>query len=207
LYALAVLPLLVVPLLYYYPLDSPAHIVGFTALMRWAGKCTIPLLLLLIAGLVRCPPPARQEQLPMRAALLCALTLFCGGGVMGFMIQGSNTVIPAHYHGSIVGVTLAYMGIVYLVLPRLGYPLALPRAAQWQPYVYGIGQVMHITALAWSGGHGVKRKTVGALQGLDSWPEVIGMGLMGLGGLVAVTGGVMFLVVVLAALARRGHPG
>ena len=123
---------------------------------------------------------------------------------MGFMIRGSNTVIPAHYHGSIVGVTLAYMGVVYLLLPRLGRPLTMLRAAYWQPYVYGIGQVMHITALAWTGGHGVQRKTAGAAQGLQGVQEVVGMGLMGLGGLVAVIGGVMFLVVVLAALLRGG---
>ena len=63
---------------------------------------------------------------------------------------------------------------------------------------------MHITALAWTGGHGVQRKTAGAAQGLQGVQEVVGMGLMGLGGLVAVIGGVMFLVVVLAALLRRG---
>ena len=45
------------------------------------------------------------------------------GGLIGFLISGSNVTIPAHYHGSIVGVTLALMGVCYLLLPKLGYPL------------------------------------------------------------------------------------
>ena len=205
LFTLTVLPLAAVPWINGFPVSSPEHIVTFTDLMRYGGMASIPLLLLVIASLGRTGvlPPAQR---PLRAALICALTLFAGGGIMGFMIRGSNTVIPAHYHGSIVGVTLAYMGIVYLLLPRVGRPLTMLRAAYWQPYVYGIGQVMHITALAWTGGHGVQRKTAGAAQGLQGLQEVVGMGLMGLGGLVAVIGGVMFLVVVLAALLRGRDP-
>jgi hypothetical protein len=207
LYALCALPLLAVPWLYRFPVDSREHILGFTALMRYGGAACIPMLLLIAASLGREQPPAPVAR-PLRAALICALALFAGGGVMGFMIQGSNTVIPAHYHGSIVGVTVAYMGVVYLLLPALGRPITLPQLAAWQPYVYGIGQVLHVTALAWTGGHGVKRKTAGAAQGLDSVQEIVGMGLMGLGGLVAVTGGILFLVVVLAALLHRDRdPG
>jgi hypothetical protein len=203
LFTLTVLPLAAVPWINSFPVHSREHILNFTALMRYGGTASIPLLLLAIASLKRRGPLAASQR-PLRAALICSLSLFAGGGVMGFMIRGSNTVIPAHYHGSIVGVTLAYMGVVYLLLPRLGRPLTMLRTAYWQPYVYGIGQVMHITALAWTGGHGVKRKTAGAAQGLHSLQEIIGMGLMGLGGMVAVIGGVMFLVVVLAAL-RRGR--
>jgi hypothetical protein len=206
LFVLAVAPLGAVPLLYRFAIESREHILGFTSLMRYGGMASIPLLLLVAAGLAPRVPLAAGER-PLRAALLCSLSLFAGGGIMGFMIRGSNTVIPAHYHGSIVGVTLAYMGVVYLLLPRLGRPLTMPRAASWQPYVYGIGQVMHITALAWTGGHGVKRKTAGTAQGLDSLQEVVGMGLMGLGGLIAVCGGLMFLVIVIAALrAPRRQP-
>ncbi|MBP8924517.1 MAG: cbb3-type cytochrome c oxidase subunit I [Pseudomonadales bacterium] len=205
LFALVVLPLLAVPLLYRFPIESREHILGFTTLMRYGGTASIPLLLLVIAGLGQRVALTPEER-PLRAALICSLSLFAGGGIMGFMIRGSNTVIPAHYHGSIVGVTLAYMGVVYLLLPRLGRPLTMPRTAFWQPYVYGIGQVMHITALAWTGGHGVQRKTAGAAQGLESVQQIVGMGLMGLGGLVAVIGGLMFLVVVIAALRSTAPP-
>ena len=70
--------------------------------------------------------------------------------------------------------------------------------------IYGVGQLLHIVGLVWSGGYGVQRKVAGADQVLRSAGEVWGMGLMGLGGLVAIVGGIMFLVIVLRAL-RRQH--
>jgi hypothetical protein len=88
--------------------------------------------------------------------------------------------IPAHYHGCIVGVTLALMGLVYHLLPRLGYRAPQGRLAVGQPWLYALGQLMHITGLVWSGGYGVQRKVAGAEQVLRSPGEVFGMGLMGL---------------------------
>jgi len=92
------------------------------------------------------------------------------------------------------------MGLVYHLLPRLGYGTPTSRTAALQPWVYGSGQLMHIVGLVWSGGYGVQRKVAGAEQVLRSTSEVAGMGLMGLGGLVAVVGGVLFIVVVVRTL-------
>ena len=72
-----------------------------------------------------------------------------------------------------------------------------------QPYLYGIGQLMHIIGLMWSGGYGVQRKVAGTEQVLRSTGEIMGMGLMGLGGLVAILGGLSFLVVVGSAMRNR----
>src|SRR3546814_7772685 len=68
------------------------------------------------------------------------------------------------------------------------------------PTVYGAGQLLHIVGLVWSGGYGVQRKVAGAEQSLRSISEVAGMGLMGLGGLIAIIGGLLFVVVVAKAL-------
>ena len=116
------------------------------------------------------------------------------------LISGVNTIIPAHYHGSIVGVTLAFMGLTYLLLPQLGFRAPSGRLATLQPYLYAGGQLLHITGLAWSGALGIQRKTAGAAQGLHGAPEIAAMGLMGLGGLVAIIGGFLFLVVALRAM-------
>ena len=59
---------------------------------------------------------------------------------------------------------------------------------------------MHILGLAWSGGYGVKRKTAGAAQELDRLPEVLGMGMMGLGGLISIIGGGLFLWIMIKIL-------
>ena len=69
-----------------------------------------------------------------------------------------------------------------------------------QPYLYGAGQLMHIVGLVWSGGYGVQRKVAGAEQVLHAPGEVFGMGLMGAGGLIALVGGLLFVVVVLRAM-------
>jgi heme/copper-type cytochrome/quinol oxidase subunit 1 len=97
------------------------------------------------------------------------------------------------------------MGAAYALLPRLG--LGRPgRLAVWQPVLYGAGQLMHIVGLVWSGGYGVQRKVAGADQVLRTPQEVAGMGLMGLGGLIAIVGGLLFVVVVLRAM-RHGRAG
>lgn len=205
LFALGFAPTLLTPAIYLsYDVIAPDHSVAFLLLMKYGGGlAAVPLGLAVVLGVVkgmRGPSGPRA----LRGALVFSVLLFGIGGVIGFMISGSNVTVPAHYHGSIVAVTLAYMGLTYHLLPRLGFRRPVGRMVNWQPIVYGGGQLMHVLGLAWSGGYGVQRKTAGAAQGLDSIPEVIGMGMMGLGGLIAIIGGVMFLVVVF--LAMRPEP-
>jgi heme/copper-type cytochrome/quinol oxidase subunit 1 len=92
------------------------------------------------------------------------------------------------------------MGLVYYLLPQLGYATPSGRLATWQPVFYGTGQLMHIAGLVWSGGYGVQRKMTGAEQVLRTSGEIAGMGLMGLGGLIAIIGGLLFVVVVIRAV-------
>jgi len=171
--------------------------------MRFGGGLAIaPLALAVLLALA----PLRQlaaERRPLRAALLASMLLFVAGGVIGLTISGSNVKIPAHYHGCIVGVTLALMGLVFHLLPQLGYRAPAGRLAVLQPWLYGVGQLLHIVGLVWSGGYGVQRKVAGAEQVLRSTAEVAGMGLMGLGGLLAICGGLLFVVVVARAMRRQ----
>jgi len=70
-----------------------------------------------------------------------------------------------------------------------------------QIWLYAAGQLAHVAGLAWSGGYGVQRK-VGAEQVLRSVEQTLAMGMMGLGRLVAVAGGMLFLVLALHAILR-----
>ncbi len=195
------------PLIYYsHPVSSAEHIRLFTWLMAYGGSLApVPLGLAVLYGLLR-STPASGAQRPLRSALWASMVLFGIGGGIGFMIQGSNVTIPAHYHGSIVGVTLAFMGLTYELLPRLGYASPNVRLATLQPYVYGGGQLLHVLGLAWSGGYGVQRKVAGTEQALDGMEKIVAMGLMGFGGLIAIVGGFIFLVVVLVAMTRKTQP-
>lgn len=179
---------------------DPIHITEFTLLMKYGGLFSVPLGLVIGWGFLTSKLDKNDENKAAKAALLTSIILFATGGVIGFLIHGVNVVIPAHYHGSIVGVTLAFMGVAYYLLPKFGYKKPVWKMAHSQPYVYAGGQLMHVLGLAWSGGYGVQRKTAGSAQGLDSLPEVIGMGMMGLGGLISIIGGIMFLIVMLKSM-------
>ncbi|HET9033385.1 MAG TPA: cbb3-type cytochrome c oxidase subunit I [Dokdonella sp.] len=174
------------------------------AMRLGGGVSIVPIGLAVVVGLLRSTRSRQPGHDALRSALVASMILFAAGGVIGVFISGSNVKIPAHYHGCIVGVTLALMGLVYLLLPKLGYQTPQGRLARWQPILYGSGQLMHIIGLVWSGGYGVQRKVAGVEQVLHSRAEIAGMGLMGLGGLIAIIGGLMFVIVVWKSL--RGSP-
>jgi hypothetical protein len=55
--------------------------------------------------------------------------------------------------------------------------------------------------LAWLGGYdNLQGKTAGAAQGLHDLPENLGLALVGLGGLIVVIGGLLFLAVAIRAI-------
>ncbi|MGZ5206465.1 MAG: cbb3-type cytochrome c oxidase subunit I, partial [Caldimonas sp.] len=209
-FALALAAVFVTPVAYLaHDIASVEHRNLLTLAMRFGGGVTIvPVGLAVVSGLARTPASLRRASAaaaPLRAALLASVLLFASGGVIGIFIAGSNVRIPAHYHGCIVGVTLALMGLVYHLLPRLGYGTPQGRLATLQPALYGVGQLMHIVGLVWSGGYGVQRKVAGAEQVLHSPGEVAGMALMGLGGAIAIAGGLAFVAVLIRAL-RQAAP-
>jgi hypothetical protein len=103
-----------------FDIYTAEHRAAFTDLMIYGGLTTLPFGLFLAWVFVKGWSTLADYTLH-RTILLCSALLFLTGGVIGFMIEGVNVVIPAHYHGSIVGVTLAFMGMAYLLMPYLGY--------------------------------------------------------------------------------------
>jgi len=204
LFAWGLLAVFVTPLIYLgHDVASAEHRLLFTWQMEFGGSLASLLIGAAVLHGILTGGPAPVGARAERAALLSSLLLFGMGGLIGFMIKGSNVTVPAHYHGCIVGVTLAFMGMTYHLLPRLGYQAVTQRLAVWQAWIYGGGQLLHILGLAWSGGYGVQRKTAGAAQELHSVQQIAGMGLMGAGGLIAIIGGLLFLVVVFRAMHKR----
>jgi len=197
--ALGFAPVLGVPWLYWRDaVGSASHLIGFTRFMEYGGGIAalpIGLMIVLAAAKSRATPFSAEAS-----ALLMSIALFATGGVIGYLIRGANVTIPAHYHGSIVGVTIAFMGIVYFLLPRLGFDKPMTRLARWQPVIYGTGQFLHVSGLAWAGGYGIQRKTAGVAQGLHSLREVAAMTMMGIGGVTSVLGGFLFLLVAIGAI-------
>lgn len=200
-------PVLLTPVIYaLYDTVSSESRLAFTRLMQYGGGiAAVPMMLVLIYSMLG-GRDTRDDARPVYNCLKMSLTLFAAGGLISLFISGVNTIIPAHYHGSIVGVTLALMGLAYVLLPRLGYQPVKGRLASIQPWVYGVGQLLHIIGLAASGAMGIQRKTAGAAQALDTVQAKLAMGVMGIGGLLAVIGGILFVWVMLTSFWRGKNP-
>jgi cytochrome c oxidase subunit 1 len=208
-FAVALASVFVTPLAYLmHDVGTVEHRDMHTWAMRFGGGVAIVPLALAVAVALRASRGRvlGAAQRPLRAALLASMLLFVAGGLIGLTIGGSNVKIPAHYHGCIVGVTLALMGLTFHLLPALGHAPVQGRLALVQPWLYGGGQLLHIVGLVWSGGYGVQRKIAGSEQVLRSTGEIAGMGLMGLGGLIAVIGGLLFVIVVIRAMWQGARP-
>ena len=66
-------------------------------------------------------------------AVSVALTLL--GFLLGAAIRGSNTIVPAHYHAAVGGVTVSFMSAALVLLGAVSAsaPRARRRAAGVQP--------------------------------------------------------------------------
>lgn len=164
----------------------------------------LPALLVAIPAMVAALSSSRRSGLPWSdpafLSLALSITVFSTGGTMGFFIDGADTRTPAHYHAMIAGVNLACMGLLLrIVLPRLSSPPRPGKRLRWQIAMFGLGQFAACIGLFWAGGYGAPRKVAaGSYQLLDS--AAAGMYLNGIGALVAVIGGIMFVLTVLATL-------
>jgi cytochrome c oxidase subunit I len=134
-------------------------------------------------------------------------------GVMSLNMLIHNTLfVVGHFHATVVsGTTLAFMGISYYLLPLLSQrKLAAPRMAQWQPYVFGGGVAILTLAMLQAGRLGVPRRVAdldysGAQLGVtlfQTGPTPAVMLLVSLGAVIAVTGGIMFVWVMVATLLK-----
>lgn len=174
--------------------------VTFTGL----GGPTLPLALLLALAIRRAPRPLPWGSPLFSGTVLC-LALFGVGGLMGVAGFNQDTRVPAHYHGMVGAVTLAYMGLAPTLLELTGRRPWKPPLTRLQPYLYGLGLVGIMIGLHWAGGRGAPRKTIGF-----SWADaqaLVAMNLMGLGSVLAIAGGLAFLVNVGWPLLRRPARG
>jgi hypothetical protein len=145
----AIIPL--VPIHFMYNIDSPEFIRFCTEHMRYAGGIVASLMLLsTIAEILYANRPSK-----FLFGIYFSILLFTLGGIIGILISEVNVTIPAHYHGSIVGITIALMTMIYWIINLSDQEI---KFAKTQITTYSIGQILHIGGLALSGGYGVLRK-------------------------------------------------
>lgn len=203
LFGILLLPWLVAPLLPAAGAWTTTYREGFTLLMQLG---IFPVVLVFVVILGRGLRSAGNWRDPRYTGLVASVVLTLFGFVMGALIRGSNTMIPAHYHASIGAVTVAFMASAYLMLERLGAPLPMGRLqklAGWQPALFGAGQTVFALGFGLAGAYGMQRKAYGAEQAERGLAETLGLFVMGIGGFVAIAGGLLFLGLVTTACMRR----
>ena len=151
---------------------------------------------------------------PGFAALVVSMFLFGWiGGVTGVtigteqinMVAHNTMRVPGHFHATVVaGTTLAFMGLTYYVIPLIfRRELVLKSWAKWQPYIFGFGMALVSIGMIVSGIQGIPRRHWDiTFVNPTAVPGTVNLSLavMGVGALIAVVGGAMFLIVVLASV-------
>ncbi len=210
LFAVLTVPLLAAPLVALGGTTHAANRELFTDLMRWgifpAVLAYLALCLRALARATRSGRLPRGWRTPEVIGFATSAALTVTGFLMGALIRGANTVVPAHYHASIGAVTVAYMTVSYPLLRamRMRLPAGrLGRLVEWQPAIFGFGQVVFALGFGLAGANGMARKVYGAEQHVRTAGEWLGLGIMGVGGVAAIAGGILFLAVVVRAWLAR----
>lgn len=201
LFGAILVPWLISPLFALEGTASPAYRSGHTHLMQWGLFPVVSIFLVLCLGsLARAWRSGRMSvrslSEPRLAAFAVSAGLTVAGFLLGALIRGSTTMVPAHYHASVGAVTVAFMAATPSLLGALGSSAAdvrVRRLAGLQPLVYGAGMALFAAGFALAGAHGMGRKAYGAEQAARTWAESLGLTVMGLGGFVAAAGGILFL--------------
>lgn len=144
---------------------------------------------------------------------LCLSVVVFGfvGGITGVTfgteqinIIAHNTLrIPGHFHATVVsGTAMAFMGITYYVIPMIfRRKVAFYGMARWQPYVFAIGMLIFALSMTFAGTFGVPRRHyditfTGAPFVVEYSPAAsLMIAIMAIGGLIAATGGGMYILI------------
>ncbi|NEZ02674.1 cytochrome C oxidase subunit I [Wenzhouxiangella sp. XN201] len=138
------------------------------------------------------------------------------GGISG-VVMGSeqinflihNTIyVPGHFHATVVlGTTLAFMAMSLWLVPVLfRRKLFMPGLAKWQPWLFGIGTALQTFFMMGAGTLGVSRRhwdmafTGSAFEWTYPGMAYTMMALNGISAVIAVLGGMIFVVVIVGTV-------
>ena len=132
---------------------------------------------------------------PVTLTVCLSMVVFLIGGFLGLFVDGNDTRTPAHYHGVIGGVNIAFIGFFFFFMMPILRQADTHRSVHFfLLWCYGVGQILHSLGLFFAGGYGAPRKTPGNLSIIDNiWAEA-SLYAMGIGAVIAVLGGVLFIV-------------
>ena len=138
------------------------------------------------------------------------------GGISGVMMGTEqlnmiihNTIyVPGHFHATVVvGTTLSFMALTYFLIPVLfKREMINPGLAKIQPYLFGFSMYFFCLVMMGAGTLGVSRRHwdmafSGAAMAYE-WPGAayLLMGLVGIGGVAAITGGAIYIYITVGSI-------
>ena len=138
------------------------------------------------------------------------------GGISGVMMGTEqlnmiihNTIyVPGHFHATVVvGTSLTFMALTYFLIPVLfKREMIHPGLAKLQPYLFGLSMYFFCLVMMGAGTLGVPRRHwdlsfAGAAMAYE-WPGAayLMMGLVGIGGVAAITGGGLYIYITVGSL-------
>lgn len=190
------LPIFFVPMILFFDVTGGEYRRGFTLLMQWG--IAPPVLLFLVLAVRRLSFRAAVFRNYETVAFLWSALLLITGFVFGAFIRGPDLRVPGHYHASIGAVTLAFMAMSHLALAG--------SEGRWMSksvWFYGIGQTVFASGMFVAGAFGMPRKTYGSEHVFTHWGQGFGIGMMALGGIVALIGGILFAVAIIPWLRSK----
>lgn len=195
-FAVAMIPcLFALPLAFCSPISNTYYF-GFTKLMKFG---IWPTAIVFLTATLFAAFDKKNKTNPYFKGIITSVALTIFGFFIGFAIKGQNTLIPAHYHSSIGGVTATYMTASFFLIRYHESKFANKRykkiIASAQPVVFGLGTFLFSTGFALSGANGAERKTFFREQIFESVLGKIGLAATATGGAIAVIGGIIFLSV------------
>ncbi|MBI2311694.1 MAG: cbb3-type cytochrome c oxidase subunit I [Betaproteobacteria bacterium] len=138
------------------------------------------------------------------------------GGISGVMMGTEqlnliihNTLyVPGHFHATVVvGTTLAFMSLTYFLIPVLfRRQMMFPLLAKWQPYLFGLGMSGFALFMMGAGTLGMPRRHWDVSFAGNLFPHEfpgtawLMIALMGISGLVAIVGGIIYLLITVGSV-------
>lgn len=135
-------------------------------------------------------------------SLTLSMAIYFLGIAIAYSGFGNDLRVPAHYHGAVTSLTLGLMGLSYHLIKEFKQKIVSEGIARPQAIIYGVGMLLFILGLFLAGLFGAPRKTHGV--GFATSPVVLSaLTVMGIGTLLAVAGGVLFVFYTMFSLIRK----
>mgnify|MGYP000912586679 CR=1 FL=1 len=189
-------PVIFLPGILFNPIESSEYRLGFTWLMRWGifPGIIIYLLFFLYDFSKLIGAKNQNNFIAGKSALIGSIALIVVGMIFGAFIEGSDLRIPGHYHASIGGITVAFMGLSLALLidnNKANKVFSLLRKAI---IVYVPGQILFAGGMFAAGYFGVERKTYGSGLIIETSAQKLSFAILGIGGTIAFIGGFLFFL-------------